>query len=66
MQRIQDRDKLSREDAEKRIDSQLSNEQRISKATFVFSSLWEPEFTRKQVTKALSQIKSVVDNLQHS
>jgi phosphopantetheine adenylyltransferase/dephospho-CoA kinase len=61
--RVEARDSLSREDAERRIDSQLSNQERIRQATFVFSSLWEPEFTRKQVSKAWAQVKSLVDPL---
>ncbi|CAG7837641.1 unnamed protein product, partial [Allacma fusca] len=61
--RIQARDKLSKEDTEKRVDSQLSNQSRLSKATFAFCSLWEVEFTRKQVDKAWAEIETVIESI---
>merc|ERR1712106_188279 len=58
IRRITERDKLEPSSAEARISSQLSNSERVSKASVVFSTLWEPEFTQKQVEKAVQMIKS--------
>ncbi|XP_051926806.1 bifunctional coenzyme A synthase [Hippocampus zosterae] len=50
--RIIDRDGVSPEDAQRRLQSQGSNAQRLEHANVVLSTLWEPEVTRKQVLKA--------------
>ena len=46
------RDGKSREEASQRIDSQLSNAERIAKSHIVFSSEWDYEYTKSQVDKA--------------
>lgn len=43
------RDSVSEEEAIRRIESQMSNVERIKKADVVLSSLWEPEETQRQV-----------------
>ena len=50
--RAMQRDNQSLERVKSVLDSQLSNKERISKANVVFSSLWEREYTIKQVKKA--------------
>ena len=52
IKRMKDRNGLSEEEAKKRLASQLKNKQRVSKANVVLSTLWEPEYTQKQVEKA--------------
>ena len=49
--RIVERNGLSEEEAAKRIDSQLSNEDRVSQANVVLSTFWAPEVTQKQVSE---------------
>lgn len=44
------RDGLSEEAARNRLQSQLSNSQRVKQSHVVLCTLWEPEITRKQVS----------------
>ena len=48
---------LSAEEALSRIESQISNRERIEHSTFVFSTQWDHDFTLHQLTKAFSTIK---------
>jgi len=57
------RDNISKEDAERRIAAQVSNHERAKRANFIFSSLWDVDFTRRQADKAWEDIKSIVDKL---
>uniref|UniRef100_A0A8C7ZNG2 Bifunctional coenzyme A synthase n=1 Tax=Oryzias sinensis TaxID=183150 RepID=A0A8C7ZNG2_9TELE len=50
--RITERDGVTVEDAQHRLQSQWSNSKQVEHANVVFSALWEPEITRKQVLKA--------------
>ncbi len=52
IKRMKDRNGLSEEEAKKRLASQLKNKERVSQANVVLSTLWEPEYTQKQVEKA--------------
>jgi phosphopantetheine adenylyltransferase/dephospho-CoA kinase len=52
IKRMNERNGLSEEEAKKRLASQLKNKQRVSQANVVLSTLWEPEYTQKQVEKA--------------
>lgn len=52
LNRILSRDGVSEEQAQNRIKSQMTNEERVQKANVVLSSLWEPSYTQKQVEKA--------------
>ena len=52
IKRLKDRNGLSEEEATKRLASQLKNKERVSQANVVLSTLWEPEYTQKQVEKA--------------
>lgn len=63
IKRVMARDGLSAEDAERRVAAQVSNHERVKRATFVFSSLWEVEFTRRQADKAWQDIKAIIDTL---
>lgn len=52
IRRIVARDHLPEEQAAKRVESQLSNADRVSRANVVFCSVWEPKVTAGQVQKA--------------
>ena len=43
-----ERNKFSEEESLKRINSQMTNEERISKSNVALSTLWEYEVTQKQ------------------
>ncbi|ODN00347.1 Bifunctional coenzyme A synthase [Orchesella cincta] len=60
IRRVQSRDKVSQEDAERRVGCQVSNHERAKRATFLFSTLWEEEFTQSQVLKAWGNIDSTI------
>jgi len=55
--RIQKRDGKTKEEAEKRISSQMSNQERVKVASTVFCSLWDPSETQKQVELAFNRLK---------
>jgi len=57
VQRIAERDKLTCDEATKRIGSQMSNSERVSKANLVLCSLWQPEVTALQVQKAWGNLQ---------
>ena len=48
-----ERNKLSEEESLKRINSQMTNEERISKSNVVLSTLWEYEVTQKQAGSSI-------------
>nr|XP_013806106.1 PREDICTED: bifunctional coenzyme A synthase-like [Apteryx mantelli mantelli] len=50
LKRIMDRDGLSEEAAQNRLQSQMTNSQRVEPAHVVLCTLWEPAVTRKQVS----------------
>lgn len=52
--------KLSKEEAEKRVDAQTDNSTRVRNSNVVFCSLWEPEFTQEQVNKCLKDIYTYI------
>ncbi|XP_077979319.1 bifunctional coenzyme A synthase-like [Glandiceps talaboti] len=58
IRRIIDRDGLSEERAVNRIESQLSNQERIDNANVVFSTLWDPEVTQSQVEVAWEHLQA--------
>lgn len=62
IKRITERDSIPPEQATKRIDSQLSNSERVSKANVVFCSVWEPEVTAAQVKKAWHSVQEFLDH----
>lgn len=55
--RIIDRDGRTREEAERRVSSQLSNAERVSWASTVLCTLWEPEVTQRQVEEAVERFQ---------
>jgi len=57
IQRIVERDNKTAEEAEKRIDSQMSNHDRVQVANSVFCTIWDPEITQKQVESAWTRLK---------
>ena len=57
MKRLQERNKLSIEEAQKRINSQPSNKEYVSHANIIFCSYWDPIFTKTQVQKAWFDLK---------
>lgn len=58
IRRIVERDGKSQEEAEQRVDSQLSNKDRIAKANVVFCTQWAGEYTQQQVEKAWTLLNS--------
>ena len=52
IKRLYERNKLSEDEARKRISVQMSNVDRIKHANVLFSTLWEREFTKLQVMRA--------------
>ena len=52
VKRILSRDGISQQHAENRIKSQMSNQDRVAHANVVFCTLWETDYTQKQVEKA--------------
>jgi phosphopantetheine adenylyltransferase/dephospho-CoA kinase len=52
LNRVLSRDGINKQQATNRVRAQISNEKRVSHAHVVFSSLWEPEYTQKQVERA--------------
>lgn len=56
--RVQERNGLSQKEAEDRLNSQLSNKERIEKSHVIFCSLWEKPVTRGQVDRALRDLKN--------
>jgi len=57
IKRICARDNLSVEQAEARLNSQMSNSERIAQSNVVFSSRWEFSETERQVKKAFDHLK---------
>ncbi len=55
--RIVQRDKITTEQATKRVESQLSNSDRVAKANVVLCSIWEPPVTAGQVLKAWQYVQ---------
>ncbi|KAK3103806.1 hypothetical protein FSP39_022030 [Pinctada imbricata] len=51
--RVMDRNKLPREEVEKRLNSQMSNEERVERANVVLCTLWEYDYTQQQVRLSL-------------
>ena len=64
IKRMKDRNELSEEEAKKRLESQLKNKERVSHANVVLSTLWEPEYTQKQVEKAWKLLQERIKNKQ--
>ncbi|XP_028393410.1 bifunctional coenzyme A synthase-like [Dendronephthya gigantea] len=52
VKRLNERNGLSEDEARKRLGSQMKNKERVIQANVVLSTLWEPEYTQKQVEKA--------------
>ena len=57
LSRILSRDGISEEQASNRINSQISNEERLAKANVAICTLWKPEFTQEQVVKAWKSLQ---------
>ena len=55
--RIVERDRITTEQATKRVESQLSNSDRVAKANVVLCSIWEPQVTAGQVLKAWQYVQ---------
>ena len=52
VKRIVERDRKTEDEAVKRLQSQISNQEFVNAANVVFCSKWEKEFTQSQVKKA--------------
>jgi phosphopantetheine adenylyltransferase/dephospho-CoA kinase len=62
IKRIVERDRLSPEQAAKRVECQLSNSDRVDSANVVICSSWEPEVTAAQVLKAWQFVQEFLEN----
>ncbi|KAK5979368.1 Bifunctional phosphopantetheine adenyltransferase [Trichostrongylus colubriformis] len=62
IRRIMERDGLSKQQAEDRIKSQVTNKERIDHSNVVFCSLWAYEETRSQVERAIRDLRSRLPN----
>jgi phosphopantetheine adenylyltransferase/dephospho-CoA kinase len=60
--RIVERDHLTTEQAARRVESQLSNSDRVTSANVVICSSWEPEVTAAQVLKAWKFVQEFLEN----
>ncbi|XP_068247201.1 bifunctional coenzyme A synthase [Palaemon carinicauda] len=60
VRRIVERDGKRNEEAERRIDSQISNEERVSRANVVFCTQWAGEYTQKQCEKAWKILNEMI------
>ena len=49
VKRLVERNHLTEEQAQQRLNSQISNEERVSHADVVLCTFWAPEVTQKQV-----------------
>ncbi|GAB6033086.1 hypothetical protein CHUAL_012699 [Chamberlinius hualienensis] len=58
--RLKSRNNLDEEQAKQRISKQTTNLERVQKAAVVFSTLWEPEFTQKQVEIAWKELNEAI------
>lgn len=58
VRRAVQRDGVSAEQAQRRLDSQMSNEERVERAAVVLSTLWAGEFTQQQVERAWKQLRT--------
>ena len=59
IKRIVERDGKTENEATQRIDNQMTNEERLSKANVVFCTQWTYEYTQMQVEKAYVNLKLV-------
>lgn len=57
VRRIISRDQITAEQATRRIESQMSNSDRVAKANVVLCSVWEPQVTAAQVVKAWNSVQ---------
>ncbi len=58
VERTVKRDNMTHDKATNIIKSQIDNQTRVSYANVVFSTLWEPEYTQKQVEKAWALLET--------
>lgn len=49
---------LSHEEAARRVNAQINNYTRVQASNVVFCSLWEAEFTKQQVSKAVRELRN--------
>ncbi|PAV91327.1 hypothetical protein WR25_21909 [Diploscapter pachys] len=63
LRRIKERDGLDEEQALNRIQSQLTNKDRIDESHVVFCSLWDYSITHAQVTKAIKLLRQRTDSI---
>jgi len=56
--RIMARDGKTEEEAGRRLDSQMSNEERVRVASTVISTLWDPDITQEQVVRAVTRLNT--------
>ena len=57
VKRMGERNKLTEDQAKQRLESQLSNQERVQRSNVILSSLWEPEYTQSQVSVVYSYVR---------
>ena len=57
IKRIMERDKKTEMEAERRLDNQMSNSERVTAASTVISTLWSEDITQSQLSAAVHRIK---------
>ena len=60
IRRIVERDGKTEEQAQARLNNQMSNQELISHCNTVFYTKWDYEVTRKQVSKAWNRVQNIV------
>ncbi|OWF44110.1 bifunctional coenzyme A synthase-like isoform X2 [Mizuhopecten yessoensis] len=66
IKRMVDRNKFTEEEASKRLDSQLTNQERVNRSNVVLCTLWDYKYTQQQVEHAwllLSNRRAVLNKL---
>lgn len=58
--RLKNRDGLDEKDALSRINSQMTNTERVQRANLVFCTLWESSFTMMQAQKAWAELQKLL------
>lgn len=66
IQRVMDRNKVSREEAQMRIKVQPSNLEQVHEAHVVLSTMWDPEVTQEQVQHAWNELNEFLDERDNS
>lgn len=65
VRRVMERDRISKEEAEKRVSSQMTNSERVERSDVVICSIWDYEETERQINKAFELLQSAASCIEH-